>query len=174
MQLEDYLKLPYPITLRPDEEGDWIAEIEDLEGCVAHGNTQEEALRRLDEAKALWIEEALDHGQPVPKPAETEPLPSGRWVQRTPRRLHKNLARLAKVEGTSLNQLVTAILSDYVGMGTRHTTVGQMTMMPAMSISTVVVSNFWTSGQGRTFIPVSAQANVQANVIELSVKEKVA
>ena len=115
MELEGYLKLPYPITLRLDSDGDWIAEVEDLEGCVAHGESQTEALDRLEEAKRLWIEETLAHGQPVPQPTATEVLPSGRWVQRVPRSLHKNLARLAKVEGTSLNQLVTSILSAHLG-----------------------------------------------------------
>src|SRR5881396_1356099 len=92
--IEDYLKLPYTILLRLDEDGDWIAEIDELEGCVAHGATQEEALRRLDETKALWIEESLAAGQPPPKPNALEALPSGKWVQRVPRSLHLNLKRL--------------------------------------------------------------------------------
>jgi predicted RNase H-like HicB family nuclease len=103
------------ITLRPDDEGDWVVRVEELEGCVAHGRTQAEALERLEEAKTLWIEAELAHGQPVPKPAPAEPLPSGRWLQRVPRSLHKRLAQLAKIEGTSLNQLVTAVLSEYAG-----------------------------------------------------------
>src|SRR5260370_19833076 len=116
MTLKEYTALDYTIRLKKDEEGDWIAEIEELEGCVAHGATREEAFRRIDEAKALWIEERLAHGQPIPMPEpEEEALPSGRWVQRTPRSLHKNLVRLAKVEGTSLNQLVTSVLSEHVG-----------------------------------------------------------
>jgi len=115
MQLDDYLKLPYTITLKPDDEGDWIAEIDELEGCVAHGETQDQALSRLAEAKKLWIQEALENAQPVPKPNPTESLPSGKWLQRVPRSLHKNLSRLAKIEGVSLNQLVTMILSTYVG-----------------------------------------------------------
>lgn len=115
MQLNDYLKLPYTITLKPDDEGDWVARVEELEGCVAHGRTQAEALERLEETKALWIEDALAQGQPVPKPAPAEPLPSGRWLQRVPRSLHKRLTQLAKKEGTSLNQLVTTVLSEYAG-----------------------------------------------------------
>ncbi len=115
MTLKDYLVLPYPIVLRFDEDGDWVAEIEELEGCVAHGETQSEALSRLEEAKTLWIEEALSNGQPMPQPSPTEQLPSGKWLQRVPRSLHKNLARLSKIEGVSLNQLVATILSGYIG-----------------------------------------------------------
>lgn len=143
MRLEDYLKLPYSITLRPDEDGDWVAEIEDLEGCVAHGKTPDEAFRRLDEAKALWIEMALKKRQPIPQPSTVESMPSGRWLQRVPRSLHKNLSRLAKVEGTSLNQLVTSILSEYAGATRRNSkTTAHMV---------VVGSTTWTDVPGFTW-----------------------
>lgn len=115
MTREEYLALPYTIRLRRDDEGDWIAEIDELEGCAAHGDSREEALVRLDEAKALWIDECLAHAQPIPQPERVEELPSGRWVQRVPRSVHKNLTRLAKLEGSSLNQLVTNILSEHIG-----------------------------------------------------------
>jgi antitoxin HicB len=115
MTREEYLALPYTIRLRRDDEGDWIAEIDELEGCAAHGDSREEALVRLDEAKTLWIDECLAHAQPIPQPEPVEELPSGRWVQRVPRSVHKNLTRLAKLEGTSLNQLVSNILSEHIG-----------------------------------------------------------
>lgn len=114
--IEEHLKLPYTIILRPDDEGDWVAEIDELEGCIAHGSTQEEALRLLEEAKTLWIEESLAAGQPVPKPNVVEALPSGKWVQRIPRSLHLNLIRLARVEGVSLNQLVAMFCAERVGV----------------------------------------------------------
>lgn len=116
MRLEDYLQLPYTIVLRRDEDGEWVAEVDELEGCVTHGATPAEAVANLEEAKRLWIEEAIANGQPIPQPTIPEPLPSGRWVQRVPRSLHKTLAHLAKVEGVSLNQLVTTILAERVGM----------------------------------------------------------
>ena len=67
MQLDDYMKLPYAITLRPDEDGDWIAEIETLEGCVAHGDTQAEALQRIEEVKRLWIQAGLNTAANLPR-----------------------------------------------------------------------------------------------------------
>ena len=45
----------------------------------------------------------------------SEDLPSGRWLQRVPRTLHRDLIRLAERERVSLNQLVTALLSEAVG-----------------------------------------------------------
>jgi hypothetical protein len=93
---------------------------------VAHGDTQAEALQRIEEVKRLWIQAGLEHGQPIPTPRDGDSLPSGKWLQRVPRSLHKNLVRLAKIEGTSLNQLVTSILSEYVGITKRAGTVSWM------------------------------------------------
>ena len=44
-----------------------------------------------------------------------EKLPSGKWLQRAPRTLHRDLIRLAERERVSLNQLVTSLLSEAVG-----------------------------------------------------------
>src|SRR5262245_35939856 len=95
MQLDDYLKLPYTITLHRDDEGDWVARINELQGCTANGTTQEEALADIEQAKREWIQAALEDGIPVPEPVREEILPSGKWVQRVPRRLHKTLTELA-------------------------------------------------------------------------------
>ncbi len=66
--LEYYLALPYPIELIPDEDGYWFAQIPLLPGCMTQGATREEALRMLDEAKEIWLEQQLLHNQPIPEP----------------------------------------------------------------------------------------------------------
>jgi len=106
-----YMDLPYSIILRKDTSGDFFAQIEELPGCLAHGDTETEALINVREAQQLWIEDCLESGQPVPEPEPEEELPSGKWLQRVPRTLHQRLTRLAKKEGVSLNQLVTSILA---------------------------------------------------------------
>lgn len=113
--LLDYLNLPYTIILRRDADGDHVARIDELPGCSAHGKTAEEALQSLEEAKELWIADCLESGQEVPKPSAGDELPSGKWVQRVPRSLHKKLADLARRERVSLNQLVTSALAESVG-----------------------------------------------------------
>jgi antitoxin HicB len=114
-ELKTYLELPYTVFLRRDNEGDFVAKIDELPGCAAHGKTREEALVNLDEAKALWIEDCLENGDAVPQPAEDEALPSGKWLQRVPRNLHRKLQTQARKEGVSFNQYVTAILAEAVG-----------------------------------------------------------
>jgi antitoxin HicB len=114
-ELNVYLSLPYTKTLRRDEDGTVIASIQEFSGCVAHGTTETEALAKLSEVQRAWLEASLSGGQPIPAPDEEESLPSGKWVQRVPRSLHKALGALAKREDTSLNQLVTTILAEAVG-----------------------------------------------------------
>jgi predicted RNase H-like HicB family nuclease len=114
--LKDYLELAYTVLLRKDTDGDFVAKIEELPGCAAHGKTREEALANLDEAKMLWIQDCLENGDTVPPPEEGE-LPSGKWLQRVPRKLHRKLQLLSRREGVSLNQYVLAVLAEAVGEG---------------------------------------------------------
>jgi hypothetical protein len=44
--------------------------------------------------------------------------PSGKWVQRVPRSLHAKLILLARAEGVSMNHLVIAALSEWIGANT--------------------------------------------------------
>lgn len=50
------------------EDQVFIAEVPELPGCMAHGETQESALAYAKEAIALWLETALEFGDPVPEP----------------------------------------------------------------------------------------------------------
>lgn len=51
-----------------NEDSVFIAEVPELKGCVAHGNTQESALANAQEAIAHWIEVAREFGEPIPEP----------------------------------------------------------------------------------------------------------
>ena len=110
-----YLSLPYTAIVRRDEDGDYVARVAELPGCSTHGKSPRAALENLEEAKRAWIEDSIEHRDPVPEPAAEQTLPSGKWVQRIPRTLHHKLVQLAQREGVSLNQLVTSILSEAVG-----------------------------------------------------------
>jgi antitoxin HicB len=106
--LSYYLSLNYPVTIIKDREDDKIyfeAEIPDLPGCGAHGESVEEALKRLDEAKKLWIEISLERGLAVLEPTSEDEF-SGKFLLRIPARLHMQLSKLAQNEGVSLNQYI--------------------------------------------------------------------
>ena len=51
-----------------EEDQGYIADIPDLPLCSAFGETPEEALKELQIAKELWIEEAKAQGRSVPEP----------------------------------------------------------------------------------------------------------
>ena len=64
-----YMALPYTIELIPGEDnGGWYARIPLLEGCMADGDTQAEALAALEEVKQLWLDVALESGGRIPEP----------------------------------------------------------------------------------------------------------
>jgi len=66
-----YISLPYTITLTPvspEDGGGWLALIPQLEGCISGGDTKEEALQNIEEAKELWLEGALEEDIPIPEP----------------------------------------------------------------------------------------------------------
>jgi predicted RNase H-like HicB family nuclease len=51
-----------------NEDQIFIAEVPELPGCMAHGDTQERALAHANEAIQLWIDTAKESGHPVPEP----------------------------------------------------------------------------------------------------------
>ncbi len=53
--LDYYLSLKYPISIYPEDEG-YTVIIPDLPGCMTQGETLEEAIDSINEARELWIE----------------------------------------------------------------------------------------------------------------------
>lgn len=51
-----------------DEDGGYIADIPDLDSCSAFGDTPEQALAEVEQAKQVWLEAARQAGKPVPPP----------------------------------------------------------------------------------------------------------
>lgn len=46
----------------------FVAEVPELPGCAAHGDTQEDALKNINQAIAIWIDTAKESGEPIPEP----------------------------------------------------------------------------------------------------------
>jgi len=51
-----------------DEDKSYIADVPDLPGCSAFGDTPEAALREVEVAKAVWLEAAHAEGRAIPAP----------------------------------------------------------------------------------------------------------
>ena len=118
--IRDYLKRPYARVLTPDEEyGGYTAEILEFPGCVTEGDTADEALENLEEAAEGWIEAALNIGQQIPEPSDSQGY-GGRVALRLPRSLHRRAIQMAEREGTSLNQFIVAAVAERVGASTLY------------------------------------------------------
>ena len=51
-----------------NEDEAFVAEVPELPGCMAHGDTQEAALKNANEAIGLCIDTAKEFGDPIPEP----------------------------------------------------------------------------------------------------------
>ena len=59
----------YEVILYWSNEDDvFIAEAPELPGCLAHGDTREDALKNIQDAMELWIDTAREFGDRVPEP----------------------------------------------------------------------------------------------------------
>ncbi|MGD8369452.1 MAG: type II toxin-antitoxin system HicB family antitoxin [Desulfobacterales bacterium] len=51
-----------------DEDNAYVAEVPELAGCMADGNTYQEALSNAERVIEEWLETALALGRPIPRP----------------------------------------------------------------------------------------------------------
>jgi predicted RNase H-like HicB family nuclease len=51
-----------------NEDNSFVADVPELPGCKAHGDSQEAALQNVQEAMSGWIEVAQEFGEPIPEP----------------------------------------------------------------------------------------------------------
>ena len=51
-----------------DLDGVFVAEVPELPGCCAHGDTKPAALDSVESVIDLWIDTAREFGDPVPEP----------------------------------------------------------------------------------------------------------
>lgn len=107
-------KLKYSAIVRPlnkDEGGGYLVEIPDLPGCMADGESIEEAFMEAESAIESWIQTAKEFGDPIPDSSLSKRY-SGQWRLRVPRSLHAALAMRAEQEGVSLNLLAATLLAE--------------------------------------------------------------
>ncbi|MCZ6781203.1 MAG: toxin-antitoxin system HicB family antitoxin [Nitrospirae bacterium] len=107
---QEILRLPYERVLLPEEEGGYSAYITEFEGCIAEGETADEALHNLNQVAIVWISTEQEAGREIPEAWNLQEF-SGKLLLRLPKSLHRELARQAGREGISLNQYVVQKLS---------------------------------------------------------------
>lgn len=50
------------------EDQCFIADVPELPGCTAHGDSPDKALANAHEAIGLWLDTAQEFGDPIPEP----------------------------------------------------------------------------------------------------------
>ena len=63
----------YPTLIEGGDDGYGVV-FPDLPGCVAMGNTLDEAIRNAKEALHDWMDSMEELGHPIPPPSEPLPL----------------------------------------------------------------------------------------------------
>jgi len=57
----------YRVEVEQEVDGRWIAEVPELPGALAYGQTREEAVRRAQALSLRVLAERLEHGEPLPQ-----------------------------------------------------------------------------------------------------------
>ena len=99
--------------LSEDDGGGYLIRFLDYPGCIADGETPEEAILAGRDALQSYVRTLKELGRPVPRVGEE--AFSGKWSQRAPKSLHAALIRRAASEGVSLNTLCVALLAEGIG-----------------------------------------------------------
>lgn len=70
--IETYMLLPYAVEVVPDTTADgelcYLASHPELPGCMAHGDSPDEALENLEDARSLYLTTLMKRGLPIPRP----------------------------------------------------------------------------------------------------------
>lgn len=95
---EAYAHMIEPLS--DEDGGGYLITFPDLPGCMADGETIEEAMVNGRDAFSAWMSARAHIGKPIPKPTHHgESADPVRVVQRLPRSLHAGLVARAKAEG---------------------------------------------------------------------------
>ena len=86
-----------------DEDEAFVARVPALPGCAAHGRSPDQAAREVVVAARGILDSMRSHRDPFPPEDGTADY-SGQLRLRLPRSLHGRLARLAALDGVSLNR----------------------------------------------------------------------
>ena len=60
------------MILEKEQDGGYVATVPALPGCVSQGDTREAVIANIREAAELYIEDCVEHGDPVPQEAGRE------------------------------------------------------------------------------------------------------
>jgi predicted RNase H-like HicB family nuclease len=60
-----------PIELEQEDDGRWIAEIDELDGVLVYGATREEAIKKVKTLALRVVADRLENGESLPQQVES-------------------------------------------------------------------------------------------------------
>ena len=87
------------------EDQCYVASIAELKGCVADGETKEEATLQIKDALISYISCSLEYNDDIPEPLKPSDY-KGKIPYRTTSEKHYKLAQRAKSTGKSINSII--------------------------------------------------------------------
>lgn len=64
-----YMNLHYQFLVAGNNEEGYVASAIDLTGCLTCGDTMEELMENIQDAKREWLEAAMEMGLEIPEPS---------------------------------------------------------------------------------------------------------
>jgi len=98
--------------LSHEDGGGYMISFPDFPGCIADGETVQEAMSQGQDALKAYKEGLADMGHSVDRLALS--TLNGKWTQRVPKSLHAAIVKKAESEGVSLNAYVSLVLAGSV------------------------------------------------------------
>lgn len=92
-------------SLADAEEGGWLVSFPDFPGCMADGETPEQAMAEARDARCTVMAVYRDAGRPLRKPGDG--APGGNSIVRPPKSAHAKHVAKAQQEGVSMHQPAT-------------------------------------------------------------------
>ena len=110
-----YQGLPYQylVSEESNPEGTyWAARVLEIGGISGSGDSPAAAIDSVKTSLAIWLEDALADGLPIPEPSPSEGF-SGQFRLRVSKVVHRHLAVRAEHEGVSLNTWCLSVLTQH-------------------------------------------------------------
>ena len=109
-----YLNLPYTFIIEwSDVDECFLGSIVELEHNMTCGQTREEAFNNLKEALVSYVKTSLDNNIEIPEPLKIEDF-KGSITYRTSKERHYRLAKLAKLNGKSINAFIDEAIGEKI------------------------------------------------------------
>ena len=64
------------IEIEKEDDGRWIAEVPELPGVFAYGNSQDEAISKAEALALRVLADRLEHGEEIPELKEVFAIPA--------------------------------------------------------------------------------------------------